>query len=114
MQTLKMSPNAGSPACECGHSSGGNNNRYLSAAFRCRGHDAQLLVAADIVRQRILQPVMQMNCSRSLIPTAKQRGNGSFVADLPDLEEVTDWVNFAGTTVNPVIWWHKATQDFGR
>ena len=62
-----------------------------------RGHDAQLLVAADIVTPedlagwdaeelfQIIDPIARSNEGKRIL-----RGG-----NLPDLEEITDWINFA-------------------
>ena len=65
-----------------------------------RGHDAQLLVSAEIVTPEdlancdaedlfgIIEPIARSNAGKRIL-----RGG-----NVPDLEEVTDWVNFAQHT----------------
>lgn len=62
-----------------------------------RGHDAQLLVAADIVTPEDLAGWDAEELFQIIDPIARSKEGKRILrgGNLPDLEEVTDWVNFA-------------------
>ena len=62
-----------------------------------RGHDAQLLVAADIVTPTDLAACDADELFEIIDPIARSNEGKRILrgGNLPDLEEVTDWVNFA-------------------
>ena len=62
-----------------------------------RGHDAQLLVAADIVTPEDLAGWDAEELFQIIDPIARSKEGKRILrgGNLPDLEEVTDWINFA-------------------
>ena len=62
-----------------------------------RGHDAQLLVAADIITPADLAACDAEELFQIIDPIARSKEGKRILrgGNLPDLEEVTDWVNFA-------------------
>lgn len=62
-----------------------------------RGHDAQLLVAADIVTPEDLAAWDAEELFQIIDPIARSKEGKRILrgGNLPDLEEVTDWINFA-------------------
>ena len=62
-----------------------------------RGHDAQLLVAADIVTPGDLAAWDAEELFQIIDPIARSKEGKRILrgGKLPDLEEVTDWINFA-------------------
>ena len=62
-----------------------------------RGHDAQLLVAADIITPADLAACDAEELFEIIDPIARSKEGKRILrgGNLPDLEEVTDWVNFA-------------------
>jgi hypothetical protein len=62
-----------------------------------RGHDAQLLVAADIITPADLAACDAEELFEIIDPIARSKEGKRILrgGNLPDLEEVSDWVNFA-------------------
>ncbi len=62
-----------------------------------RGHDAQLLVAADIVTPEDLAGWDAEELFQIIDPIARSKEGKRILrgGNLPDLEEITDWINFA-------------------
>lgn len=62
-----------------------------------RGHDAQLLVAAEVTTPEELMAAEAEDLFGMVDPIARSNDGKRIIrgGKLPDLEEVTDWINFA-------------------